>query len=200
MGMDQIQQMERHKSEPTPAPRETAVRRYFSSEAPVIAEIGARIILNVLFKLPIVAELVKEIDLTRFTRSLYLLLSAGIPIISALELTENVVNRQDISRMIHQSKEMILSGKKLSDGLKNNKGGIPNIMIKMIEAGEKTGSLDKSMQETSDYLDYQVSNTLRTLTTLLEPIMLVFVGVLVGGMMLAIIAPIYSIIGQVGNR
>lgn len=159
-----------------------------------------RIILNVLFKLPVVSELVKQIDLTRFTRSLYLLLSAGIPIISALELTENVVNRQDISRMIHQSKEMILSGKKLSDGLKNNKGGIPNIMIKMIEAGEKTGSLDKSMQETSDYLDYQVSNTLRTLTTLLEPIMLVFVGVLVGGMMLAIIAPIYSIIGQVGNR
>ena len=73
-------------------------------------------------------------------------------------------------------------------------------MIRMIEAGEETGSLDKSMQGTSDYLDYQVSNTLRTVTALLEPIMLVFVGVLVGGMMLAIIAPIYGLIGQVGSR
>ena len=95
---------------------------------------------------------------------------------------------------------MVLSGKKISDGLKLAKGKIPSIMIKIIEAGEKTGSLDKSMQEISEHLDYQVSNTLRTLTALLEPVMLVLVGVLIGGMMLAIIAPIYGLVGQVGAR
>ena len=73
-------------------------------------------------------------------------------------------------------------------------------MIKITEAGEKTGTLDKSLIEISEYLDYQVSNTLSTLLILLEPIMLVAVGVLVGGMMLAIIAPIYSLIGQVGQH
>ena len=94
---------------------------------------------------------------------------------------------------------MVLAGSELSEGLKKAKNIFPNIMIKITEAGEKSGSLDKSMQDVSEYLDYQVEKTLKTLTTLLEPIMLIFVGVLVGGMMLSIIAPIYGLIGQVGG-
>ena len=73
-------------------------------------------------------------------------------------------------------------------------------MIKITEAGERSGSLDKSVQEISEYLEYQVSNNLKTLTTLLEPVMLVVVGIFVGGMMLAIIAPIYGLISQIGSR
>jgi type II secretory pathway component PulF len=145
-----------------------------------------------------VSGLAREVDLTRFTRSLYLLLSAGIPITQALELTENVVVKKDIQRAIIHTKNVVSGGKKFTEGLKDNKRVIPPIMIKIIEAGEKSGSLDQSMMDVSDYLDYQVSNTLKTLTALLEPILLVLVGVLVGGMMLAIIAPIYSMIGQVG--
>ncbi|MGH9856854.1 MAG: type II secretion system F family protein, partial [Acidobacteriota bacterium] len=76
----------------------------------------------------------------------------------------------------------------------------PPIMIKIIEAGERSGSLDKSMLDVSEYLDYQVSNSLKTVTALIEPIMLVGVGILVGGMMMAIIAPIYQLIGSVGAR
>lgn len=158
------------------------------------------VILNILFALPVVSDLVKEIDLTRFTRSLSLLLGSGITIISALELTQDVVMRKDLQALILKSKNMILTGKRFSEGMKDNHGLIPSIVIKIIEAGEKTGSLDRSMQETSEYLDYQVTNTLMTLTALLEPVMLVFIGVLVGGMMLAIIAPMYGLIGQVGAR
>jgi type II secretory pathway component PulF len=73
-------------------------------------------------------------------------------------------------------------------------------MIKLMESGEKTGSLEKSMQDISEYFDYQVTNTLKFLTALLEPILLVFVGVAVGGMMMAIISPIYGLISQVGTR
>ncbi len=159
-----------------------------------------RIIFNVLFALPVVSELVKEIDLTRFSRSFYHLLSSGIPINTALELCKDVVLRRDIANLIMSSRDMVLSGKRLSEGLKTNKKLVPVIMVKMIEAGEKTGTLDKSLLEISEYLDYQVSSTLRTLTALLEPVMLVVVGVLIGGMMLAIIAPIYGLIGQVGRH
>ncbi|MEK7071082.1 MAG: type II secretion system F family protein [Patescibacteria group bacterium] len=159
-----------------------------------------KLLLNSIFSLPLVSQLVREIDLTRFTRSFALLLTSSIPIISALELTQDVVVQRDLAHVIQQTKDMVLSGKKISDGLKLAKGKIPSIMIKIIEAGEKTGSLDKSMQEISEHLDYQVSNTLRTLTALLEPVMLVLVGVLIGGMMLAIIAPIYGLVGQVGAR
>ena len=90
--------------------------------------------------------------------------------------------------------------KKLSDGFKDSKNVFPYIMIKITEAGEKSGGLDKSMQDTSEYLDYQVSNTLKTVTSLIEPLMLVLVGGMIGGMMLAIIAPIYGLVGQVGGR
>lgn len=157
-------------------------------------------ILRFVFSLPLVEKLIKEIDLTRFSRSMYLLLTSGITINSALDLCEHVVLREDIGRAIVHAKEVILSGKKLSEGFIEKKNIFSSIMIKIIEAGEKTGTLDKSMQEISEYLDYEVSNTLKALTTLLEPLMLVFVGIMVGGMMLAIIAPIYGLIGQVGGH
>jgi type IV pilus assembly protein PilC len=155
---------------------------------------------NVFFKLPGITTLVKQIDLTQFTRSMFLLLSSGIPITTALELSQEVVVRSQMANLIKKSKEMVASGHKLSEGLRNNKNDIPTIMLKLIEAGEKSGSLDKSMQEISNFLDYQVSNTLKTLTAVLEPIMLLFVGVAVGMMMISIIAPIYGLIGKVTVR
>ncbi|HWY79803.1 MAG TPA: type II secretion system F family protein [Candidatus Sulfotelmatobacter sp.] len=153
---------------------------------------------RLLTSLPVVSLLVQQIDLTRFTRSLYLLLTAGIPITVALELTQDVVIKKNISNAIKHAKNYVYSGKKLSEGFKDSKKVIPPIMIKIIEAGERSGSLDKSMLDVSEYLDYQVSNTLKLLTAMIEPIMLVGVGILVGGMMMAIIAPIYQLIGQVG--
>ncbi len=159
-----------------------------------------RALMNIVFSFPLISDLVREIDLTKFTYSLYLLLNSGIPITSALELTQDVVIRKDISQIIASSKDMIIAGKRLSDGLRSKKGTIPTMMIKIIEAGEKSGSLDRALKDISEYLDYQVSNTLRTLTALLEPVMLVAVGVVIGSMMLAIIGPIYQLIGQVGRH
>ncbi len=156
--------------------------------------------LNIVFSLPVISTLVEQIDITRFSRSLYLLLSSGLPITQALELTKDVVVKKKTSLIISQSREMVFSGKPLSEGFRAAKGYIPSIMIKLMEAGEKTGSLDKSMSDISEYFDYQVTNTLKTLTALLEPILLVFVGIAVGGMMLAIITPIYGLISQVGAR
>ncbi len=152
------------------------------------------------FSLPGISQIVIQIDLVRFTRSMAMLYSSGITITSSLELCEDIVMSQKVADMIHQAKMIIFSGKKLSDSLKAHKKIIPNIMIKIIEAGEKSGSLEESLREVAFFLDYQVTRTLKVLTTLIEPVMLVMVGALVGGMMLAIIAPIYGLIGQVGAR
>ena len=159
-----------------------------------------RLLLNFIFKFPILSALAKDIDLTRFSRSLFLLLTAGIPITNALELTENVVVNKDVEQAIRKAKEAVASGRKLSEGFKDNKKVFPSMAIRIAEAGERSGTLDKSMSEISDFLDYQVSMKLKTTTVLLEPILLVAIGALVGGMMLAIIAPIYGLIGQVGGR
>lgn len=158
------------------------------------------LLIQFMSSMPVVSSLILQIDLARFSRSLYLLLSSGIPITSALDLTIDTVSRKDIKKAITHSKEVVIGGKKLSEGFRDAKSVIPTILIKIIEAGERSGSLDKSMLDISEYMDYQVSAKLKTVTALIEPIMLVFVGVLIGGMMLAIIAPIYGLISQVSSR
>ncbi|MCL4364344.1 type II secretion system F family protein [Patescibacteria group bacterium] len=152
------------------------------------------------YNLPGISSLVIQIDLVRFSRSLAMLYSSGITITSALELCEGIVLNSRVNKMIHEAKMTIFSGKKLSDVLKLHRQIVPSIMIKIIETGEKSGSLEESLKEVSDYIDYQVTRTLKTLTALIEPIMLVFVGAMVGGMMLSIIAPIYGLISQVGGH
>jgi type IV pilus assembly protein PilC len=159
-----------------------------------------KILIILLLKIPIISSLVRDIDLTKFCRNFFLLLNAGIPITNALDLAQNVVVSRDVEMGIKSAKEAVASGKKLSEGLKNNRGIFPSMMIRITEAGERSGSLDKSMSEISDFLDYQVSNKLKTVTALLEPILLVAVGIGVGGMMVAIIGPIYGMIGQVGGK
>jgi type IV pilus assembly protein PilC len=156
--------------------------------------------IRALFSLPLVNKLAVEIDMTRFTHSMHLLLSSGVPITGALDLSSEVVVMKNVQQSIRHAKEAVAAGKKLTDGFKEHKGTVPGIIVKIIEAGEKTGSLEKAMGDASEYLDYEVTGTLKTLTALLEPIMLVLVGILVGGMMLAIIAPIYGLVGQIGAR
>lgn len=159
-----------------------------------------KVILGGIYKLPLISTLVKEIDLAHFSRSMFLLLSSGITITNALDLAQEVVMRKDIAKAVEHAKETVLAGRQLSQAFKDNKEIFSGIVIKLVEAGEKTGTLDKSLQDVSKQMDYQVNNTLDTLTAMIEPIMLVVVGLLVGGMMLAIIAPIYGLIGQIGPR
>lgn len=157
-------------------------------------------LLNFVFSLPFLFSLGRDIDLTRFTRSMGLLLGSGISIAHALELSLKVVTNRKIKSVIAHSRKLVLGGKNLSDGLKAGKGLIPGTMKLIIEAGEKTGKLDISMQELAEYFDSQTEKKLKVLTTLLEPILLVIVALMVGGVMLAIVAPIYKLIGQITPR
>lgn len=157
-------------------------------------------LIAVLFKMPMISKLIIQIDLTQFTRSLYYLLNSAIPITTALELTTDVVVTKRLQRVIINSRAMVSSGKQLSQGLKTDRKIIPSLMVRIIEGGEKTGTLDKSLLDISEYMEYQVANRLRVITALLEPILLVVIGIGIGGMMIAIIGPIYGMIGQVGAR
>ncbi len=159
-----------------------------------------RFMLRFLYTLPFISTIIKGVDLTRFFRSMFLLLSSGVIITSALQLAKDVVIRQDIAKSIEHAQESVLTGKRLSETLKERKDIFSGTMIKIIEAGERTGTLDKSMGDISSYMDYQVARMLKTSTTLLEPLMLIFMSVLVGGMMISIISPIYGLISNIGGK
>lgn len=166
----------------------------------VLYQVKRSMVLGLFFSLPLVSRLITEIELTRVSRSLSLLLSSGLPITHALTLVGDAVLRRDTARLIEHTREMILSGKRLSDGLRSAKAKVPTIMLTLVEAGEKSGGIDQAMADIAKYLDYQVSNTLKTLSTVMEPVLLVLVGLTVGGMMLSIIAPIYGLVGQLSVR
>jgi type II secretory pathway component PulF len=155
---------------------------------------------NVFFSFPVISSIVIQIDLARFTRNFSVLLRSGIPIVEALELTKKVVNKSVIAKMITFSIEEITKGGAFSKSLGKFTDVIPPTMIKIVQAGEKSGKLESSLAELSDYFDSRVENNLKTATTLIEPILLVVVGFLVGGMMLAIISPIYGLIGQINGK
>ena len=158
------------------------------------------LITGFIFSLPLISKLIMEIDITRFTRSMSLLLKSGLPIDEAIKLSEDVTSKREIKMAIEESRKLVDAGKTLSSGLKKHKKVIPGFMIRITEAGEKSGTLEKSMQELSNQFEDRVTNRLKTLTTLIEPFLLLVVGLLVGGLMLAIIAPIYNLIGQIGQR
>ena len=159
-----------------------------------------RAILNVFLNLPLLTNLGRMIDLTRFTRSMGQLLKAGVPVAEALLLSAKVVTKREIAAFIEKMYQSVSSGSPLSEGLKGSSHVIPPILLHIMQTAERSGTLEKSMQELSEYCETQVARTLKNVTTLIEPVLIVVIGLLVGGMMLAIIAPIYSIISQLGRR
>lgn len=159
-----------------------------------------KLVVNSLLSLPLLSTLGKEIDLARFNRSMSLLLKSGIPITEALDLSEHVVSRPEITKIIKNIQKIVDSGRHMSDGFKESKGVIPSMMVRITEAGEKSGTLETAFQDLSDHFEIKVSNTLKKITVLFEPISIVFIGLLVGGMMLSVIAPIYQLIGNLQGR
>jgi type IV pilus assembly protein PilC len=159
-----------------------------------------RFIINVLLNLPLLKTLGRFIDLTRFNRSMHQLLKAGVPVAEALDLSKRVVNKQEIAAAIDRMQKSVSEGKPLSEGVHGSGKVIPSIMVHILETAERTGTLEKTMAELADYSETQVSRRLKAITTLIEPVLIVAIAVFVGGMMLAIIAPIYNIISQINRR
>lgn len=158
-----------------------------------------RAMIDALLSFPLLKKLGRQMDLVRLTRSLSLLLNSGIPILEAIELSRHVVVKREILAALDRAKVAVNSGRPLSDGLKGQDHVVPAMMLRIVEAGERSGSLERSMGEMSEYFETEVNNTLKATTTLIEPLMLVVIGLMVGAMMLSIIAPIYNLMGQVNG-
>ncbi len=154
-------------------------------------------LLSILHSIPLVSDLVRQIDITRFARSMALLLNSGIPIVAALELSQDVMVKKEMRQLVENARQMVMAGKRFAEGLRSKKKLVSGMTIKLIEVGERSGTLNESMKDITENLDYEVTKNLESATALLEPIMLVFVGVVVGGMMMSIIGPIYGLISTV---
>ena len=157
-----------------------------------------------LFKLitviPILNPFFKKVDLARFARTFSLLLNSGVAIIEALNLSTHVVNNELLARDIGAVKNDISEGEFLSTSLRRYKRSFPALLARLVSSGEKSGKLDKSLSDFYDFYQRQIRVDIKNFTTLLEPVLLVIIGIAIGGIILAIIAPIYQLIGQITPR
>jgi type II secretory pathway component PulF len=157
-----------------------------------------RLVVRLILSLPMLRTLGTNIDLARFCRSLGLLMHAGVPIVESLELSERVVHKKEIVAVVQQMKIDVASGKPLAVSMRKPKSIIPPIMSRSIKTAEVSGALDQTLQNLTEYFDEQVSESLKILSSLIEPVLIIMVGAMVGALMISIIAPIYSMISQIG--
>ncbi len=154
------------------------------------------LILQALGKIPIFARLFDQLDLARFSRTLSTLLKSGVPILESIKVSVQLLTQKKFTQMGKIFEEDIQKGKSLSESLERGKKSFPALMIQSIRAGEKSGSLEIVLTELADFYEQEVEHTLKGLTAVIEPVLMLVIGVAVGAMVISIIAPIYSVIGN----
>jgi type II secretory pathway component PulF len=161
------------------------------------------LLFNLLQKLPVVSKVVKQIDIARFARTLSTLLRSGVSITSALDVTADALTSANLKKEAKKFSQGIEKGETLSQVLTKDVNLFPPIMVQTIKAGEKTGTLDQILEEMAIFYENEVDYSLKRATALLEPVLMLIIGVVVGIMVIVMIAPIYGIIGglqqQVGG-
>lgn len=148
-----------------------------------------------LAKLPLIRNIVKHIDIARFSRTLSTLLKSGVPIIESLDVSADTLTQKAFKREAEAFSQSVAKGESLSEVLMKNRKIFPSVMIQTIRAGEKAGTLEDVLKEMADFYEREIEYSLKRFTALLEPILMLVIGVAVGVMVIMMIAPIYSIIG-----
>ncbi len=142
--------------------------------------------------LPVIGPLVRMIAVARFSSTMSTLLNGGVPIITAMNIVRNVVGNVLIAEAINEAKENVTEGQSVAEPLKRSKQ-FPPLVIHMITIGEKTGELPQMLQNVSSTYEEQVAVKIEGLTSLLEPAMIIFMGVVVGGIVASIFVPLIQL-------
>ena len=155
-------------------------------------EKGKRRLDALLLSLPIFGKLIRMISVSRFTSTLSTLLKGGVPLIAAMDIVKNVVDNTLIRDALAKARENITEGQSIAQPLRES-GEFPAIVTHMISIGEKTGELESMLNTISDAYDNEVNTTITALTQLLEPIMILLMGVGVGIIVMAVLLPILNL-------
>lgn len=143
-------------------------------------------------RLPVFGKLLRKVAISRFTRTLSTLTRSGVAILGALEIAERTAGNEVFAKAVRQAGESVRNGETLADPLARS-GQFPAMVTRMIGVGEKTGALEQMLAKISDFYDSEVRAAVDGLTSLIEPILILFMGVIVGGIVIALFMPIFQI-------
>ena len=156
-------------------------------------ESGRLAVDSALLRAPIFGPLMRKIAVARFTRTLSALLGGGVPIIDALRITAKTAGNRVVENAVMEARERVMAGQTLGERLRDSKV-FPPMVVQMVVVGEQTGALDNMLGKVADYYEDEVDVAVAGLTALLEPILIVFLGVVVGGIVIAIYLPIFQVV------
>jgi len=160
---------------------------------------GRFVLDTIVLKVPMVGTLLRKIAVARFTRTLGTLISSGVPILEGLDITARTSGNAVIERAIIQTRKAVEAGRSLVDPLKETEV-FPGMVTQMIGVGEQTGAMDAMLQKIADFYEDEVDAAVKDLLTALEPIMIVFLGVVVGGIVISMYLPLFSLINKLAGH
>ena len=168
-----------------------ALRRYYATDQ------GKLVIDKLLLKAPILGPVLRKIAVARFCRTLGTLLSAGVPVLEALEITARTSGNAIIELAILEVRKQVEEGKNMADPLKAT-NQFPPMVVQMIGVGEATGAMDTMLAKIADFYEEEVDLAVAGMMKLIEPVMILFLGIVVGGVVISMYLPMFSMISKIG--
>jgi len=163
----------------------------------IYASTKGRILMDDMFlRLPVVGILIRKVAVAKFTRTTSTMLASGVSILEVLDIVAKTSGNKIIEFAILDVKTGIAEGRSMADQLLES-GVFPSMVCSMIAVGESTGALDNMMEKIADFYDDEVDQSVKNLTDMIEPFMLVFLGVVIGGLVIAMYLPIFSMAGAI---
>jgi len=158
---------------------------------------GRRVIDGILLKLPVLGNVLKKIAVARFCRTLGTLVSSGVPILEGLEITAKTAGNSVVEDAIMATRKSIEEGRTIAEPLKGT-DVFPPMVVQMVAVGEQTGALETMLNKIADFYEDEVDEATANLLALLEPIMICFLGVIIGGIVISMYMPMFDLINKIG--
>jgi type IV pilus assembly protein PilC len=159
---------------------------------------GRMVIDRAMLNLPVLGTLLRKIAVARFTRTLGTLITSGVAMLEAMEITARTSGNAVVEKAILEVRKAIEGGRTIVDPLRET-GVFPNMVVQMIGVGEQTGALDAMLQKIADFYEDEVDAAVGDLLTAMEPMMILFLGVVVGGVVISMYLPLFSMIGKLAG-
>jgi type IV pilus assembly protein PilC len=162
-------------------------------------EQGRMVLDTIILKLPVLGILMRKIAVARFTRTLGTLIASGVPILEGLDITAKTAGNAVVEKSLQKVRKSLEEGKTLTEPLKDSEV-FPGMVTQMISVGEQTGAMDAMLQKIADFYEEEVDAAVKDLLTALEPVMIVFLGLVVGGVVISMYMPLFSLIGKLSGK
>jgi len=169
-----------------------AVKKYYATKN------GRKTLDRMALRAPVIGPLIRKVSVAKFTRTLGTLVSSGVPILDGLDIVARTAGNVIVEEAIMKVRQSISEGKTIAEPLAQS-GVFPPMVVQMISVGEATGAMDAMLSKIADFYDDEVDNAVSAMTAMLEPMLMVFLGVVVGGLVIAMYLPIFKIAGAVAQ-